>query len=172
MGVRILLRGRDPPIWREQPGEDVTRIPGVAAGGAAVAMGVPGAVASGDFKSERAHKRVLQTVTGRLVDAEGSPVADAEMVVRAARQYVAGPEKLPAKVIHTGADGSYVLGMAKADALCVDISGPGLAPVRRWFIALTPGGVKRLPKDQSEIVFVSPDLRVSKVATYAMAGER
>jgi hypothetical protein len=125
--------------------------------GAIALVAIPMAIAESAAQSDApAPPRALPTVRGHLVDGEGRPIAGATLMVRAAKRYTATPEKLPAVTMQTGADGSFVLPMARANALCVDFSAEGKRPERRWFVLLVPAGLKGLPEDQRQITFLSP----------------
>jgi hypothetical protein len=113
--------------------------------------------------------RSLRTLRGELADWQGRPIAGATLVVRPAQHYSAAPEKLPAVTIQTGADGTFVVPLGKANALCVDFTAEGKRPERRWFVLLDRAALKGLPADQREITFVSPHTKEAQLARMSLA---
>jgi hypothetical protein len=108
--------------------------------------------------------RLLESVRGQLVDAEGRPIAGAQLVVREAKRYTAQPEILAAVTYQSGPDGRFVLQMFKTNALCVDIAADGKPMVRRWIVAIQQDALQGLPADQRQIIFVSPHVREADVS--------
>jgi len=112
--------------------------------------------------------RRLELVRGRLVNQQGLPVEDAVITYRVAPRYMAHPEKLPVKVVGSGANGTFELPMSKVDFLCVDFAAPGMIPVRRWYVLATPAAGKRVPKGIGDIDFVAPEKKVAVAATFGL----